>query len=226
MTWRKFTFTEEEANTFFEAVDAETRKECEAYKEIYTELGPRKQGELGYILARLQAEQGAFSPYQRYCWDGLLGRGFIKVPFKFCGWAGEHNDIGPAYQICKICLGDVQHELFYTDDDIKDDQEAAIRLACLILQESSGLADFHISRVEYEAGTSPERQESKWVISFKLDETAIKDEVIVNGRALHKNESGGYVFILPKAGEFGCMFGELVNGAATLTLAEHLFCMK
>ncbi|MDO5345497.1 MAG: hypothetical protein Q4E91_07100 [Lachnospiraceae bacterium] len=35
-----------------------------------------------------------------------------------------------------------------------------------------------------------------------------------------------YVFILPKAGEFGCMFGELVNGTATLTLAQHLFCMK
>lgn len=229
MSWRYFTFTEDEANTFFEIFGEVTKAECEAYKEIYTELGSRKQGELGYVLARMQAEQGAFSPYQAFCWDCLLKRDFIKVPFKFCGWAGEHNDIGPAYQICNICLGDGQGELFYTDDDIKYDKEAAIGLAKLILQESSGLSGFSIVKMGYDEDMALEKKDTDligWVIFFKLDETRIKDEVTVNGISLNRNESGGYIFVLPKAGEFGCVFGELVGGSAMLPLARHLFCMK
>ena len=52
-------------------------------------------------------------------------------------------------------------------------------------------------------------------------------EIYVNGR-IKKPESGKALFLLPRAGEFDCMLGEIVDGDPdnAFILAKHQYCMK
>ena len=64
-------------------------------------------------------------------------------------------------------------------------------------------------------------------ISFRLSESARK-HMIVNHQEIESGEHGGAIFVLPKAGEFTCMLGEMLNDdpATCVILAKHMYCMK
>ncbi len=59
-----------------------------------------------------------------------------------------------------------------------------------------------------------------------MDDAAAR-EIFVNGQPV-KPESGKAIFILPKAGEFDCLLGEVVDGDPdnAFILARHQYCMK
>ena len=65
-----------------------------------------------------------------------------------------------------------------------------------------------------------------WCVTFRLEDTALR-EIAVNGKPV-KPEKGKAIFILPKAGEFDCMLGEIVHGDPdnAFVLAKHNYCMK
>lgn len=228
MAWKNFIFTDEEANSFLNIFNSIIKNDCIEYEKTYIQLGEDKQGQLGYFFSIILAEQGPNSAYDTYCLDCLLGKSYIKIPFKFLGWAGENKDLGPVYEINTLCLGDIKTDLFYTDDDIQNDSQEANELAQLILNNSSGLTDFRVIKIKYISCISngDNIEESKWGIVFNLDKSKIKNKIIVNGNIFNKENSERYIFVLPKTGEFECMFGEIFNLDTFIPLAYHRFCMK
>ena len=151
-------------------------------------------------------------------------------PIEFRGWGGLHNEIGPCFRIEAECFLGRKHLLYYTDDDLRaetpNDEKEAGRLAADIALYSSGLADIRVEAMPIPGSdlSTPIR----YLILFRLDPTAVRPEVIVNGESLSLTDTGGYILVLPKAGEFQCDMGELVQSdpLALLPLYRDSFCMK
>ena len=66
-----------------------------------------------------------------------------------------------------------------------------------------------------------------WCVTFRLEPAAIR-EIDVNGQPMKPEKDSGAIFLLPKAGEFDCMLGEIVHGDPdnAFILAKHNYCMK
>ena len=106
-------------------------------------------------------------------------------------------------------------------------------LAKDIAAHSSGLTDVravvlpgrHSSVV-----TAPEQAagllEETCAVAFTLDPVAIKPTLIIQGRPYDTEECGGYVFILPRSGEFDCTIGQLFDDNLRLPLRTDSYCMK
>ena len=60
---------------------------------------------------------------------------------------------------------------------------------------------------------------------FHLDPKRIRETVLLSGKAVETDRLGGYVFVLPRAGEFFCELGEIVDGKR-VPLHIDDFCMK
>lgn len=211
-----------------EVIDQRNRSLMEEFVSAYAKLDSARQGALGYCMALLLASYGGYkSPYQKYYRDFLLCKESlnIKYPFAFCGWAGINNDIGPAYIINKEAFTGENNGLFYTDDDIRDERDGAERLAGWIAGESSGLWDVHVEKLSNLQTMEGPEEGGCWGIVFFLDEQAVRDEVIINGKPKMKEESGGYLFVLPKAGEFNAILGERVEDSCFI-LSKDMYCMK
>ena len=199
--------------------------------EKYASLPVEVQCALGYMRCLLESDFGdTYSAYGRYCRDMLrhnIGKvPLMRLPVSFTGWGGENSEIGPAYEMDSRCFFESDSRLFYTDDDIQGSADAAAELAYSVGLASSGIADVREERLEQLRTISREIREECWCVTFRLDETEQK-EVAVNGKKTEAG-SGRPVLILPKAGEFDCMLGEIVHGDPdnAFVLAKHIYCMK
>ena len=170
-----------------------------------------------------------------------LGGRSGDVPFSFCGWAdyeyrpGKFTQ-GVGFCVNRACFGGRDAELYYTDDDMlgrPDGSEGApdwiTAMAERIGLWSSGLADVRLAE---------EREEKDFLFRgrwhspalvrsfrFRLDPRRIRETVLLSGKAVETDRLGGYVFVLPRAGEFFCELGEIVDGRrAPLHIDD--FCMK
>lgn len=209
---------------------AESIEEKEAYMADYLQMPEDMQCALGYMRCLIESSFAeAYSAYGRYCMEGFERRRVppMRLPLRFIGWAGPHNDIGPAYEIDSACLSGADSRIFYTDDDIQYRPESAEWLVRDIAQQSSGIGDVRTETLNslYTLGG----MEAGMIagISFRLSETARRN-ITVNQREMECGEHGGAIFVLPKAGEFTCMLGEMLGGdlAACVILAKHMYCMK
>ena len=215
----------------FPIMDTEDARQLAACMEKYTILPDDVQCALGYMRCLLESDMGdAYSAYGRYSMDMLrhnLGHvSLMRLPLHFIGWGGEHNEIGPAYEIDAKCHISADSRIFYTDDDIRGDADAAWELAHYIAQASSGIIDVRAEQLDQLRTMSGNIRAAHQCVTFRLEDTALK-EIAVNGKHVSP-ENGKAIFILPKAGEFDCMLGEVVHGDPdnAFILAKHNYCMK
>ncbi len=208
-------------------METEDDQQLATYMEIYAALSDEAQCALGYMRCLLESSiGGSYSAYRRYCMD-IMGRvPPMRLPLRFIGWGGEHNGVGPAYEIDGNCGIGASSKLFYTDDGIRGDRDAAEELARGVLEASSGIADVQAEQLEQLRTMDSDIRSAHWCVTFRLDDAALK-EVAVNGEHT-KPEAGKAFFILPKTGEFDCMLGEVVDGDSdnAFILTKHSYCMK
>lgn len=165
------------------------------------------------------------------------------APISFLGWADyeympskDHCFVhqGVAFRINRDSFIGREIELYYTDDDmlgeISDYRfERLKEMLEKIKSCSSGLRDIRIHREKEERDFMfhGRMHEACMLTSFRffLDSSKIKDSVSINGAEIPSSELGGYVFVLPKAGEFFCELGEIVNGRRIPLLVDD-YCIK
>ena len=217
--------------TLFPVMDAQDAVSTSAAMDQFMLLPEKVQCALGFMRCLLESTaDGAYSAYGRHCRDTLCSRmgavPLMRLPVRFIGWGGEHNDIGPAYELDRACCAGADSRFFYTDEDMTDRADMAEGLARGIAQASSGIADVRAEILEELRTMGGVNRSPQWCVTFRMDETAGR-EIYVNGR-IKKPESGKALFLLPRAGEFDCMLGEIVDGDPdnAFILAKHQYCMK
>ncbi len=209
---------------------AEAIEDKAAYMDEYRRKPINMQCALGFMRCLIESSFAEpYSAYGRYCMEIFARRRVppMRLPLCFIGWAGPQNNIGPAYEIDPTCLSGVPSRIFYTDVDIRHDPEEAVWLANYIAKESSGVEDVRAETLKSLYTLQGLEAEMVSGISFHLSESARK-HVIVNHQEIESGEHGGAIFVLPKAGEFTCMLGEMLNDdpATCVILAKHMYCMK
>ena len=234
VNWKQlpaFAMAQQQSQEMIERLlSAENIQEKDAYMAEYLQKPEDMQCALGYMRCLIESSFGEpYSAYGRYCIEGFESRRVppMRLPLRFIGWAGPHNDVGPAYEIDAVCLSGEDSRVFYTDDDIQNCPESVERLARDIAQQSSGVEDVQSEMLK--SLWTLEGLETSMIssISFRLSETA-RRSIMVNHQEMECGEHGGAIFVLPKAGEFTCMLGEMLHGdpAACVILAKHIYCMK
>ena len=211
-------------------LDTNSIEQKEAYMVEYTQKPEDMQCALGYMRCLIESSFAyPYSAYGRYCTELFQRRRVppMRLPLRFIGWAGPHNDIGPAYEIDSACLSGSDSRIFYTDDDIQYRPESAEWLSRDIAQQSSGIEDVRTETLN--SLYTLEGMEAGMIagISFRLSETGWRN-ITVNQREMECGEHSGAIFVLPKAGEFTCILGEMLDGdpTACVILAKHMYCMK
>ena len=164
-------------------------------------------------------------------------------PISFWGWAdyGEKKkDQGVGFRINRDCFAGRNVELYYVDDDMFENidsdnsHEWLVRKLNKMLENiktfSSGIDDVRIHEEIIEAGSIFRRREitkrcKMSSIRFRLEPSKIRETVSFSRKVVPSSEVGGYIFVLPRAGEFFCELGEIVDGKR---VALHIddFCMK
>ena len=156
---------------------------------------------------------------------------------EYYGWAGQHSEIGPAIRINRDCFpADQEVRFFYSDSDYRgrvwedeDEKELFLNedsmwklesLAKSIQNMSSGLTDSKVEALEPVDETEP-----FYAATFRLDENAIKDIMVVEGKTYTPKDTGGYLVVFQRYGEFTAMLGVLVNGKPVI-LYQDSYSMK
>lgn len=208
-----------------DAIEAEAEQEkkqaLQAYWEHYETLSPQMQSLVAWELAKRGASQG------RSGFHGGVGGG-LPFPFAPIGWASyqdpQWGDMeGVAFRVRKDCFGDRKPLLYYLDDDGWPDAERENMDLAIIQRYSSGISG---ARVERRCCTDwYGREKEHRVVLFELDPAAVKETVVLSGKAVPTKEVGEYVFVLPRCGEFYCVLGECRVGEM-IPLHKDDFCMK
>jgi len=178
------------------------------------------QYQAAYELSRLSAA-GLPAPFQ---WDFDP---FCTAPVTAAGWAGYNRCLsgieiqGVGFQIEKRCFDGRDAQLYYFNNDSwpASDDEAVLDT---IRRFSSGLVDVHI---EQRVTTICRRTAKRNLIVFRLSPDAIRPTVRINREDVDASILGGYVFVLPRSGEFWCELGEIRDGEL-IPLYQDAFCMK
>ncbi|MBQ2957489.1 MAG: hypothetical protein IJE08_13645 [Clostridia bacterium] len=190
----------------------------EAYWAHFARLPHKTQAMIGYEQARLGHSRGR---------SGFHGLGVprLPLPFTVLGWADYIHpswgaDQGIAFRIEKDCFCDDRPLLYYLDDDNFPKKDFPLSL---IETYSSGIADIHTERIvcRHHLNGVAERT----VLLFTLDPARIRPTIRLSGKDISTDETGGYVFVLPRCGEFYCQLGERKNGEM-IPLHIDDFCMK
>ena len=190
----------------------------EEYLQQYDALDEVSKKVAGYMLATAGMSDG--SGYHRY----FRVDKNVEYPFMFCGWLGLNSGAGVVFRINRDGFALTENpKLFYSDDsmyfDFGAERESAESLARSIEACSSGLTDFGVELLP-----PMENGELRFGVTFRLSADAIK-ETIEMGGVKETAPLGGYLFSLPKVGEFDCIMGELLSDGAMI-LNYDSFCMK
>lgn len=194
-------------------VRSELDSAWDAFHAYLDSLPTQQKYAAGYEIARSGFSQG------RSGFHGLASSGYS--PFCACGWADYHDPSwgdsqGVAFRIETKCFAGRDVLLYYSDDDGFPQSEASLDI---IRECSSGIADVRVEPAERGRYCGGRR------IVFRLDESAIRETVRLSGEDVPTGSLGGYVFMLPRAGEFYCELGEIIDGAV-VPLHIDDFCMK
>ena len=161
----------------------------------------------------------------------------VSQPMEFYGWAGQNSEIGPAIRINRDCFpADQEVRIFYADSDYRgcmweeeDEQKLFLNedsmwelesLTKSIQNMSSGLTDRKVEVLEPEDETDP-----FYAATFRLDEKAIKDIMVVEGKTYTPKDTGGYLVVFQRYGEFTATLGVLVN-RKPVVLYQDSYSMK
>ena len=209
--------SELEQGHLLNAMQSDSEDAFKQYLKHVQNLPPRVQACIGYILNESDSPHVPRSPYLRH---------FSKIPFplEFYGYAGEHSDIGASYRFSRDAFLGRKPVFMYIDDDLHSGRvrkEYAEELSWEIESASSGLSGFMIDEIELDNYSD----RPGYSILFTLDSAAVKDSVVIGGREIPASESGGYVMVIPKVGEFTLNIAELTADRA-IPLEIRSYCMK
>jgi len=161
----------------------------------------------------------------------------VSHPMEFYGWAGQHSEIGSAIRINRDCFPAGQEvRIFYADSDYRgrvweDEGEKELflnedsmweleSLTKSIQNMSSGLTDGKVEVLKPEDETDP-----FYAATFRLDEKAVKDIMVVEGKTCTPKDTGGYLVVFQRYGEFTATLGVLVDGKPVV-LYQDSYSMK
>lgn len=159
------------------------------------------------------------------------------LPMTFFGWAGQNSEIGPVIRInTEHFADDEEVRIFYADSDYRgriwedeDGKELLLNesamwelesLARSIQNLSSGLTDGSVQILTPEDGSDP-----FYAATYRLDEKAVKDLMVVDGKICTADETGGYLIVFQRYGEFTATLGILRNGKPE-ALYQDSYSMK
>ena len=157
-------------------------------------------------------------------------------PISFCGWA-DYGDMfqGVAFRINRDCfIDDNDPELYYVDDDMTGDlSERQLKWLNKMLDTmnacSSGIRDIHLHQEHADKFIMFRGRMEDFTnlisIRFTLDASMIRDSVSLSGQEIPASETGGYVLVVPRAGEFFCELGEIRYSERVPLLIDD-YCMK
>lgn len=202
--------------------EAEKKRE-EGWKRYWAHYETLPQSTKSLVLWEL-AKRGASRGR-----SGFHGDFFKTDPFPFtvCGWATYPDPRwtfgdawGVAFRINKACFGSRKPLLYYLDDDNWPWEELDLEL---MRKYSSGIANVRAERRRCVGWGGEEGM--RQVVLFELDRAAVKETVSLGGKNVPTREVGDYILVLPRAGEFYCLLGEVRDGAM-IPLRKDDFCMK
>lgn len=202
--------TQDEWKRMIDYLSAQDMQAKKDYVAHYAELPRAMQGELGYLMSALKAAvQGCVSPMLDSYMENMISLHQIIHPIEFDGWAGEHNDLGPAYAFCADCFDQADPVLFYSDEFIAGDEAAARAFADMIAAHSAGIGEIAVAEVEMYSFAADE-QHTNWAVCFQL-----KDDEKPR-------------LAIPRDGEYCCVLGEVrgTDPVSGTVLVRHSYCMK
>ena len=201
----------------------EKRKQAwQDYWAHYETLSPQMQALVAWELARRGASQGM---------SGFHGMApGLPFPFHACGWSTcqdprwkSGETWGAAFRVNRDCFGDRKPLLYYLDGDNWPWAEGTSTDLEIIRQYSSGITGVHVENRWCKSWDGKEG--SRQVVLFELDPAAVKKSVRLSGKDVPTADVGEYIFVLPRAGEFNCLLGEVRDGEL-IPLHHDSFCMK
>lgn len=183
--------------------------------------GADLQFQLGYEAAKLGFSNGTSGFH-----SPVFHQGDLPMPFCAIGWGsyqhpGWGDAEGVAFRIESRCFDGRSVQLYYFDDDqcFAEHRDMYVKL---IETYSSGIADI---RIEDRVCTQFNQTKQHSVILFRLEPKAIRETVVLSGKSVPTSETGEYIFVLPRCGEFFCQLGEIQNDEM-IPLHKDDFCMK
>ena len=161
------------------------------------------------------------------------------APFSFLGYPTDGEEwFGVAFVVNRACFEKKDVTLFYRDGDYaasklplrwKKDENWShwpywdgswTGMVELIVRYSSGIGDVAVC-----SRYSPRERHPETYIRFRLDETKIKETVVIAGKEIPTKDFGGYAIVIPRLGEFALTLGEVEN-EALITLMCDDFIIK
>ena len=141
---------------------------------------------------------------------------------------------GVGFRIDRDSFSGYTPELYYTDDDMLGnigdyDSRRLNEMLSLIDTYSSGISSVSLHQectdgfIKFRGGVK--NVSSLWSFRFTLDASRVRESVSFSGHDVPSSKSGGYIFVLPKCGEFFCELGEIVDGERVPLLIDD-YCMK
>lgn len=200
----------------------EKERQWEQLRQYVKTLPQPLQNRMVYEQARLRCTRSTSG------FHGGGGGGLIHA----CGWAdytsfrwgNQWDDQGVAFRIHRECFPEGPVRLYYLDDDNLGLRDEGTLLE-LIRQHSSGISNVHIEHRVCQGWDDRDPPQEWKLIVFDLDENAFHHTVVLEGKHVPTKELGGYVFVLPRAGEFYCVLGE-IREDVPIPLHKDDFCMK
>lgn len=157
------------------------------------------------------------------------------APISFCGWADYGRAFpGVGFRINRDCFAGRGAELYYMDDDMLSGayvwkEPFLEEMLGNIISSSSGLTNVHMHQEDAKGEFTfcGRRRDASCITSlrFHLDASSIKETLSFNREKISSAKFGGYVFVLPRTGEFFCELGEIVDGERIPLLFDD-YCMK
>ena len=204
----------------------ERAKQWKAYPEHFDALPQEAKPAVYHELCKLSPERST---------SGFHGfNGSPYAPIFHCGWADYGDTIqGIGFGINRASFLEDSPELYYTDDDmmgeLRDFMIKDINRMLVTMNEHSSGLNVSLHEEFYEDGVMfrGRREDSKKLLSFRitLDASKVKDTMRLGNRDFPASETGGYVLVLPKVGEFFCELGEILNGQRVPLLYDD-YCIK
>ena len=189
----------------------------EEYLQQYDVLDDVSKKIAGYMLAMAGMSDGS-GDHRYFRVDKN-----VEYPFMFCGWLGMNSSQGAVFRINRDAFAvNEDPTLFYTDDSmafsLNSHREEILDFARSIELCSSGLTDMDVQVLHFDD------RDPQLAVIFRLSADAIKDTIEMGGLQ-ETAPLGGYLFGLPRVGEFDCIMGE-VYPDGPLILNYDRFCMK
>lgn len=211
---------------------AEYMKADKAGKIVYAEAFRARPLEerraLAYIYGILLLNPEYGSPSNKFITNMFPQAAIDWPPFVNRGSVGP-SGMWPVYAIHPEFFEDKNCQLFYTDEDIAGDADAAKWLADGIARESSGVSSARVQQIQNLSWGDRVSMEPMYAVAFTLSPDSLKSEIQINFNTVPIHKEEPYLIVIPKHGEYRTILGQTRSfgkGQLNQILATDYWCTK